>query len=70
MSMNIFKVLRDCHQRFLIFTLTSKETKDVIFKYGLVFHHEKIGVSMTRDKEPTALSELHISTTLVANNLL
>ena len=68
-SMNIFKVFKGCHQRFLIFTLISKETRDVIFKYGIGLQHEKIEVSMTRDKESTAPSELRISTTLVANNL-
>jgi hypothetical protein len=53
---------------FAILTLTTKEARDIILNEGLSFKHEKLHVSITRDRGPDNPSKLRIRTTLVANN--
>ena len=55
---------------FAFLTLTTEETRDVILKEGLAYSNEKLLVSVTHDRNVGNPSELRISTTLVANNLL
>ena len=54
---------------FAFLTLTTEEARDTVLKEGLTFNHEKLHVSVTRDRGTGNPSELRISTTLVANNL-
>jgi hypothetical protein len=54
---------------FSFLTLTTEEARDLVLKEGLTFNHEKLQVSITRDRGASHPSELRISTTLVANNL-
>jgi hypothetical protein len=54
---------------FAFLTLTTEEARDLVLKEGLTFNHEKLQVSITRDRGASHPSELRISTTLVANNL-
>ena len=44
----------DATKDFAFLNLISKEARDVVLKYGLVFQHEKNQVSITRDKETTS----------------
>ena len=54
---------------FAFLTLTTEEARDIVLSDGLTFKHEKLHVSVTRDRGTGNPSELRISTTLVANNL-
>ena len=54
---------------FAFLTLTTEEARDVVLNEGLTFNHEKLQVSITRNRGAGNPSELRISTTLVANNL-
>ena len=54
---------------FAFLTLTTEEARDLVLKEGLTFNHEKLHVSIPRDRGASHPSELRISTTLVANNL-
>jgi hypothetical protein len=54
---------------FAFLTLTMDKTRDMVLNGGLSFKHEKLHVSVTRDRGTGNPSELRISTTLVANNL-
>ena len=54
---------------FVFLTLTTEEARDIVLNEGLTFNHEKLQVSVTRDRGTGNPSELRISTTLVANNL-
>ena len=54
---------------FAFLTLTTEEARDTVIREGLTFNHEKLHVSVTRDRGNGNPSELRISTTLVANNL-
>ena len=56
-------------KNFAFLTLTTEEARDQVLKEGLTFKHEKLQVSVTRDRGASHPSELRISTTLVANNL-
>ena len=56
-------------KNFAFLTLTTEDARDIILKDGLTFNHEKLQVSVTRDRGSGNPSELRISTTLVANNL-
>ena len=56
-------------KNFAFLTLTTEEARDHILKDGLTFNHERLQVSITRDRGTGNPSELRISTTLVANNL-
>ena len=59
----------DEEKDFAFITLTTEEARDDILSNGLTYRSEKLKVSITRDKDIGNLSELRISTTLVANNL-
>ena len=54
---------------FAFLTLTTEEARDSVLNEGITFNHEKLHVSITRDRGTDNPSELRISTTLVANNL-
>ena len=56
-------------KNFAFLTLTTEESRELVLKEGIIFHHEKLQVSITRDRGASHPSELRISTTLVANNL-
>ena len=59
----------DVKRDFAFVTLTTEESRDDILNNGLNYHSERLKVSITKDKDADNLSELRISTTLVANNL-
>ena len=59
----------DEERDFAFITLTTEEARDDILNNGLIYRSEKLKVSITRDKNIGNISELRISTTLVANNL-
>ena len=59
----------DEEKDFAFITLTTEEARDDIHNNGLTYRSEKLKVSLTKDKDTGNLSELRISTTLVANNL-
>ena len=59
----------DEEKDFAFITLTTEEARDEILTNGLTYRSEKLKVSITKDKAVGNLSELRISTTLVANNL-
>lgn len=54
---------------FVFLTLIFDDARGDVLKSSLTYHHEKLRVSIPRNKEATAPSELRIGTTLVANNL-
>lgn len=54
---------------FIFLTFITKESQESIFNQGIFYHRAKLRVSITREKEATMPSELHISTTLLVNNL-
>ena len=54
---------------FAFITLTTEEARTEILTNGLIYHSERLKVSITKDKDMGNISELRISTTLVANNL-
>ena len=54
---------------FAFLTLTTEETRDLVFKEGFIFNYEVLQVSITRDRGVGNPSELCINTTLVANDL-
>lgn len=54
---------------FAFLTLTTEEIKDELLNNGLAFHYERLKVIITKDTSTGSLSDHHISTTLVANNL-
>ena len=56
-------------KNFAFLTLTTEEARDLVLMEGIIFNHEKIQVSITKDRGIGNPSELRISTTLVANNL-
>ena len=56
-------------KNFAFLTLTTEDARDLLLKDGLTFNHERLQVSVTRDRGTGNPSELRISTTLVANNL-
>ena len=66
--MGLTKLEVDKNYAFL--TLTTEETRDNVLKNGIAFNQKKLQVSITRDRGADNPSELRISTTLVANNLL
>ena len=45
-----------------------EEARDLVLKEGIVYNNERLQMSVTRDKNIGNSSELHISTTLMANN--
>ena len=55
---------------FAFLTFTMEEARDNVLKDGLIYNNERLQVSVTRDRNVGNPSELQISTTLVANNLL
>ena len=59
----------DEEKDFAFITLTTEEARDDLLNNGLTYRSEKLKVSLTKDKDSVNLSELRISTTLVANNL-
>ena len=59
----------DADTDFAFITLTTEEARDDILTNGLAYHSERLKVSLTKDKNMGNLSELKISTTIVANNL-
>ena len=59
----------DAEKDFAFVTLTTEEARDDILSNSLTYHSERLKVSITKDKDMGNLSELRISTTLVANNL-
>ena len=59
----------DAEKDFTFLALTTEEAREDIITNGLTYHSEKLKVSITKDKDIGNLSELRISTTLVANNL-
>ena len=59
----------DIERDFAFITLTTEESRDDIFSNGLTYRSERLKVSITKDKDTGNLSELRISTTLVATNL-
>ena len=59
----------DVERNFAFITFTTEEARDDILSNGLVYHSERLIVSITRDKNIGNPSELRISTTLVVNNL-
>ena len=59
----------DEEKNFAFITLTTEEARDDLLNNGLTYRSEKLKVSLTKDKDSVNLSELRISTTLVANNL-
>ena len=59
----------DEEKDFAFITLTTEEARNDILSNGLIYRSEKLKVSITKDKDVGNLSELRISTTLVANNL-
>ena len=59
----------DEERDFAFLTLTTEEAKEDILRNGLIYRSEKLKVSITKDKDIGNISELRISTTLVANNL-
>lgn len=59
----------DVERDFAFITLTTEEARDDILSNGLVYHSERLIVSLTKDKDIGNSSELRISTTLVVNNL-
>ena len=59
----------DGEKDFAFLTLTTEEAKEDILTNGLIYHSERLNVSITKDKDIGSISELKISTTLVANNL-
>ena len=59
----------DEEKDFAFLTLTTEEAREEILTNGLTYHSKKLKVSITKDKDIGNLSELRISTTLVANNL-
>ena len=56
-------------KNFAFLTLTTEEVRDQVLKEELTFKHEKLQVSVTRNRGASHPSELRISTALVANNL-
>ena len=54
---------------FAFLTLTTEDARDLVLNEGLTFNHEKLQVSITRDRGAGNPSELRICLTLVANNL-
>ena len=59
----------DVERNFAFITFTTEEARDDILSNGLVYHSERLIVSITRDKNIGNPSELRISTILVVNNL-
>ena len=59
----------ELEKNFAFLTFITEEARDLVLKEGLTFNHEKLQVSITRDRRASHPSELRISTTLVANNL-
>lgn len=54
---------------FAFITLTTEESRDDIRNNSLIYHYERLKVSITKDKDIGNLLELRINTTVVANNL-
>ena len=59
----------DLDKNFAFLTLVTDEGRDIVLNEGLTYNSEKLIVSLPRDRNVGNLSELRISTTLVANNL-
>ena len=59
----------DLDKNFSFLTLTTEEARDLVLKQGLIYKKKKLQVSVTRDRGVGNLSDLRISTTVVANNL-
>ena len=59
----------DTERDFAFITLTTEEAREDVLRNGLIYHSERLKVSLTKDKDIGNSSELKISTTLVANNL-
>ena len=59
----------DEEKDFAFLTLTTEEAKEDVLTNGLIYRSERLKVSLTKDKAIGSISELRISTTLVANNL-
>ena len=66
----IFLTKSDIDREFVFITLTTEEAKADILGIGLTFNSERLKVSIIKDKNVGKPSELRISTTLVANNLI
>ena len=54
---------------FAFITLTTEESRNDILTNGLIYRPESLRVSITKDKDTGNISELRISTTLIATNL-
>ena len=59
----------DIDRDFAFITLTTEEAKLDLLNNGIVYHSERLKVSLTKDKDVGNPSELRVSTTLVARNL-
>ena len=57
-------------KNFAFLTLTREAARDVVLKDGIVHNNKNLQVSIIRDRGNDNPSELRISTTLVANNIL
>ena len=53
---------------FAFLTLTTEEARDLVLQEGIIYNHEILQVSITRDRGVANPSKLCISTMLVANN--
>lgn len=54
---------------FAFLTLATKEARDTLLEFDIIFNFEKIKRSVGRDKDSKNPSELCVSTMLVANKL-
>jgi hypothetical protein len=59
----------DIDRDFAFITLTTEDAKLDLLNNGIVYHSERLKVSLTKDKDIGSPSELRVSTTLVARNL-
>lgn len=59
----------DEEKDFAFVTRTTEEARDEIFNNGLTYRSKKLKVSITKDRDSGNISELRISTTLVATNI-
>lgn len=65
--MDIDKLELDKDVAFL--TLAFEEARDTILEHGSIHNNEKLKVSIIHDRKTDNPSKLHISTTLLVNNL-
>lgn len=60
------ELLKDCT---ILVIVATKEARDSVLQHGLLYNHEKLKVNVIRDWDTNNLSEIHITRTLVVNNL-